>query len=127
MNDCGQEAVLRPQEVALTRATQKSQNEKRKKSFTTCSPIFVVGLFTERPPAVQRSKYIRLHLLHRLHRGRRFLHTQPLHRCHHRQFQHVEKEGKNCSDLINKVNEFGPTEVIPSELDHVSMPINFLT
>ena len=40
-------------------------------------------------------------LLCHLHRLRQLLHPQPLHRCHHRQLQHAQEEGRNKEIKFN--------------------------
>ena len=51
-------------------------------------------VLTEIVTARSRGESVQLHLLRAVYYPRLFLHSEPVHRCHHRQFQLAEEEGK---------------------------------
>jgi len=61
----------------------------------TCDSRWHFWMFSlaERPAAGQRDQQPHVHLLRLLHHLRLFLHTKPIHWCHHWQLQQTEEKG----------------------------------
>ena len=59
--------------------------------------------------AQERSQHLHVPLLCLLHHLRLLLHSQPLHRSHHRQFQRAEEEGRR---LFGNVHDGRPEEIL---------------